>query len=268
MAKNNNSTRFVVVAVALGIAGYGLFLLNKYLKGLQKPTDNSNVNVDTSFDWLGKGSQSSSGTGANNSSNNSQSKSNTTILKIGDKGAIVKDFQTVLNRIAEKTNDGKISVDGDFGKKTDTLYQKLSLNGTQFKPSVTDANRYLVILGDTGGSGKNTNFYYNPLDMATNIKASINVPWYMDKCAKSMQMCDTLKKVYGQGTEFLLSVGKEYQQRNDNPLSKDLNTYYNESGVFSKKCTCQTSPSGYAVQYSFEPEKIQSIIAQLKSANL
>lgn len=263
MAKANNSSRFLVVTIALALAGYGLYLLNKYLKGLQNPTDSTPSVIDSSFDPFG-GNYSNPTTNTNTGGNSGTSVNIDKILSIGSRGVEVKQFQGVLNQIAEKTKDSKISVDGDFGKKTDTLYQKLSVNGTAFQATIRDANRYLTSLSGGGNNVDTSKFYYNPLDMATAIKSAINVSWYQSKCAKVASMCETLKKVYGQGTEFLLIVGREYSQRNDNKLSVDLNKYYNES----TKCTCQTSPSGSPLQYSFEPDKIQSIIAQLKSANL
>ncbi len=261
-AKANSNTRILVVAVALAIAGYGLYLLNKYLKNLQKPTDTPSV-LDTNFDPMGGnyGTTTTTTTKPSTATGVDVDK----VLKTGNKGADVKQFQTVLNQIADKTKDTKISADGDFGKKTDALYQKLSMNGSVFQATIKDANRYLTTLsGGNVTSSSSGNFFYVPLDMATAIKSAINVSWFQNKCAKGSAMCDTLKKVYGQGTEFLLAVGREYVQRNDNKLSSDINKYFNES----EKCSCQTSASGSPLQYSFESAKIESIIAQLKLANL
>ena len=260
-AKANSNTRILVVAVALAIAGYGLYLLNKYLKNLQKPTDTPSV-LDTNFDPMG-GNYGTTTTTTTKPSTGGVDVDK--VFKTGNKGADVKQFQTVLNQIADKTKDAKISADGDFGKKTDTLYQKLSLNGSVFQATIKDANRYLTTLsGGNVTSTSSTNFFYVPLDMAKAIKLAINASWYQVKCAKIGSLCDTLKKMYGQGTEFLLAVGREYAQRNDNNLSTDLAKFLNES----PKCTCQTSASGSPLQYSFEPQKIESIIAQLKAANL
>jgi hypothetical protein len=256
MAKSNSTSRYIVVALALAIAGYGLYLLNNFLKGLQKPTDTPPSVSDNSFDpWGGNYSQTSptttntGGLGVNTEK----------VLKLGNKGADVKQFQTILNQIADKTKDTKISADGDFGKKTDTLYRKLSANGAVFQPTIKEANRYLLSLSGGNTTSNSSNFFYNPLELATAFKNAINVSWYQNKCAKSGDMCEILKKTFGQGTDFLLAVGREYKQRNDNNLSTDLNTYFN----VSQKCSCQTR-----VNYSFEPQKLESVIAQLKIANL
>ena len=254
MAKSNSSSRYFVVVLALAIASIGLYLLNNFLKSLQKQPDTPPSVSDGNFDPLG-------GNYSNPKTNTNTEK----VLKVGNKGTEVKQFQMVLNQIADKTKDAKITADGDFGKKTDVLYQKLSLNGAVFQATIKDANRYLTTLsGGNVTSSSPGNFFYVPRDMSLAIKSAITSSWFQVKCAKVGSLCDTLKKTYGQGTEFLLAVGREYAQRNDNALSTDLAKYFNES----LKCTCQTSASGSPLQYSFEPIKIESIIAQLKIANL
>ena len=203
MAKANSSSRFVVVTLALAIAGYGLYLLNKYLKNLQKPADTPSVQ-DTNFDPYGGGYSNTTSTSTKSTTTSTGVDTNK-VLTVGSKGTEVKQFQSILNQIANKLKDSTISVDGDFGKKTDALYQKLSLNATLFKSTISDANRYLTTL--SGGNvdiSTETKFNLSPLDYATTLKTAINVSWYQSKCAKSMSMCDTLKTIYSQGTPFYL----------------------------------------------------------------
>ena len=178
-AKANSNTRILVVAVALAIAGYGLYLLNKYLKNLQKPTDTPSV-LDTNFDPMG-GNYGTTTTTTTKPSTGGVDVDK--VFKTGNKGADVKQFQTVLNQIADKTKDAKISADGDFGKKTDALYQKLSLNGSVFQATIKDANRYL---GNLSGTNSNTSSYNkfnsNPYDSAQQLAKQLNSAIYQPKC--------------------------------------------------------------------------------------